>query len=318
MEIFIMRRIAVVLLAMFAFAGMAAPGSTQDLGCPQFSSAQESAQEYFEANGGSTTTNFNDMDANNNGIACDEPGAFQGGGPSAGPEDGPTAHPTECSEFDDQASAQEFLDNAGDRYDDIENIDQDQNGIACDEPGIFAGSGPSAGPESCADFATQEEAQTAFENGGGTSGDDALNLDPDGNGIACDDAADDEGPTAHPTECGEFADQASAQEFLDNAGDRYDDIDKIDLDGNGIACDEPGDDAAPAGDEGTSGGDNTQADDDTVDTDESDTVADTLPSTGSGSASGMQHVTHAPIAGAMTILLLGMAMIIRRIERALS
>ena len=48
--------------------------------------------------------------------------------------------------------------------------------------------GPSAGPEGCADFLTQGEAQIYFENGGGTAGDDVLNLDSDGNGIACDES----------------------------------------------------------------------------------------------------------------------------------
>ncbi len=133
------------ILAIFVFVALsftAAPASAQgDLTCPSFSSDQAAAQAYFEAGGGSATSNYQGMDADGNGIACDEPGAFEGGGPSAGPSgpsagpDGPSAHPTECAEFDTQSAAQTFLDGATSAgYNDVDQLDTNGNGIACDEP----------------------------------------------------------------------------------------------------------------------------------------------------------------------------------------
>jgi hypothetical protein len=185
-----MRRIAIGLLVLFAFLGMAESGraQTNSSGCVTFAGDLAAAQEWFEANGGSATNDFDSMDANGNGVACDEPGAFEGGGPSAGA--------SKCVTFaGDQVAAQEWFEaNGGSASNDYQRMDTNHNGIACDEPGAYqdggpsAGpeGGPSAGPESCADFNTQPEAQTYFENSGGTTGDDPLNLDADGNGIACD------------------------------------------------------------------------------------------------------------------------------------
>jgi hypothetical protein len=146
--VFIMRRISLALFLVFTLMGLATQAGAQDLKCPNFSSDQDAAQAYFVAGGGSATNNYNDMDADGNGIACDEPGAFEGGGPSAGPENSPSAHPTECSEFPDQASAQAFLDVKPQVYSDLQKLDIDGNGIACDEPGTFGSSGPSSGSAS--------------------------------------------------------------------------------------------------------------------------------------------------------------------------
>jgi hypothetical protein len=245
MELVIMRRIAVGLLIMLAFAGMAAPGSAQDLACPQFSSDQIAAQDYFEANGGTATNNFNNMDANGNGIACDEPGAFEGGGPSAGPE-----------------------------------------------------GGPSAGPEGCADFLTQEEAQTYFVNGGGTTGDDVLNLDADNNGVACDELGALGGPTAHSTECADYATQEEAQTALENGAGRYTDL-HLDTDENGIACDE---------DEVTTGGENTLSPEGPG---ESAVVVSALPSTGSDPVRGSWSLD-ALFVGTSALLLIGTSILLRR------
>jgi len=125
-----------VLFMVLGFLALAAPAGAQEgpsagaSKCTDFNSDQAAAQAYFEAGGGSATTNYEGMDEDGNGIACDEPGAFDGGGPSAGPEDGPSAHPSECADFTDQAAAQTYFDAQGADY---ENLDPDDNGIACDE-----------------------------------------------------------------------------------------------------------------------------------------------------------------------------------------
>ncbi len=41
-----------------------------DMNCPNFES-QAAAQQYFEENGGSATNNVDDLDRNNNGVACE-------------------------------------------------------------------------------------------------------------------------------------------------------------------------------------------------------------------------------------------------------
>ncbi|HYJ13041.1 MAG TPA: excalibur calcium-binding domain-containing protein [Thermomicrobiales bacterium] len=91
-----------------------------------------------------------------------------------------------------------------------------------------------AHPTECAEFSTQAEAQTYFDN----QGEDYLNLDSDGNGIACDQPGDygQTGPSAHPSACEDFSTQAEAQTYFDNQGEDYL---NLDTDGNGIACDEP-------------------------------------------------------------------------------
>ncbi len=132
----IMRCRVFVLFMVLGFMAMAAPAGAQEgpsagaSKCTDFNSDQAAAQAYFEAGGGSATTNYEGMDEDGNGIACDEPGVFEGGGPSAGPEDGPSAHPSACADFTDQAAAQTYFDAQGADY---QNLDPDDNGIACDE-----------------------------------------------------------------------------------------------------------------------------------------------------------------------------------------
>ena len=154
--------------------------------------------------------------------------------------------------------------------------------------------GPSAGPEGCADFLTQGEAQIYFENGGGTAGDDVLNLDPDGNGIACDQpGVGPGGPSAGPEGCADFLTQAEAQISFENGGGTAgDDVLNLDSDGNGIACDESGVD--------TDAGDNAP-------------VVSALPSTGSGV--DPQHDAFAvTVIGATSVVLAALALAIRRSE----
>ena len=116
----------------------ASPGGTK---CTTFSSDLVAAQAFFVAGGGSIDNNYLNMDFDRNGIACDEPGAFSGGGPSAGPDGGSSAHPTECAEFLDQAAAQTYFDAQGADY---ENLDANNNGIACDESGTAQPGGSGA------------------------------------------------------------------------------------------------------------------------------------------------------------------------------
>ncbi len=122
-----MRRLVVTVLSMLCFLGMASGAGAQahPTSCAEFTD-QASAQTYFDAQG----ADYEKLDTDDNGIACDEPGAFGGGGPSAGPDDGTSAHPTECAEFLDQAAAQTYFDAKGLDY---ENLDAYGNGIACDE-----------------------------------------------------------------------------------------------------------------------------------------------------------------------------------------
>jgi hypothetical protein len=177
-----MKYIALVFfLALGFFGTVASAGAQTDSACPNFSGDQVAAQASFDANGGSASNNFENMDADGNGIACDEPGAFEGGGPTAGPG---------CEGFNyDQEAAQEYFEtfggSIGTAY--IRALDADNNGIACDEAGAF-GSGPSAGP-GCSQFnGDQQAAQTYFEGNGGNESASTLtrNLDADKNGIACD------------------------------------------------------------------------------------------------------------------------------------
>jgi len=59
--------VALVLLALYAVPVAAQDG---DRDCMDFNSQAE-AQQYFEENGGSATNNVDDLDRNNNGVACE-------------------------------------------------------------------------------------------------------------------------------------------------------------------------------------------------------------------------------------------------------
>lgn len=78
-----MRRFVLAVLVVFGLVGMAAPASAQDCDCADFGSQAE-AQAYFEAGGGSPSYNYNNLDANNNGVACEDYDYSGGGGTSTG------------------------------------------------------------------------------------------------------------------------------------------------------------------------------------------------------------------------------------------
>ncbi len=105
---------------------------------------------------------------------------------------------------------------------------------------------PSATPfaeGNCLDFGSQQEAQTFFEANGGPEAD-PNELDPDGNGIACESLNNPDiivevlAAQGELKSCDDFSTQAEAQQFFISQGGP--DLDHHDLDenANGQACDE--------------------------------------------------------------------------------
>lgn len=90
-------------------------------------------------------------------------------------------------------------------------------------------------PISCGHFETQENAQQALHSGELSNPE---NLDPDGDGIACETRwpVDPDSPPAvyEPTSCGHFETQEDAQEAFDS-GD-LPAPENLDADGDGIVC----------------------------------------------------------------------------------
>jgi opacity protein-like surface antigen len=82
-----MRRTIVLLATAVVLALSAAPAFAQDgdKDCPDFASHEE-AQAYFEANGGSPTNNVDRLDADGDGLACEDHDYGDGGG--TGGDDG--------------------------------------------------------------------------------------------------------------------------------------------------------------------------------------------------------------------------------------
>ena len=105
-----------------------------------------------------------------------------------------------------------------------------------------------------------------------------------------------EGPSAHPTECAEFTNQAAAQTYFDAQGADYQ---NFDADGNGVACDE-----ADTSNSGSATADSS---------DKADSVVSALPTTGSGPMSETNAVVIALI-GAATLLAGCAAMAVRRMK----
>jgi hypothetical protein len=82
-----MRRMAFLLITALVLALSAAPAALAqpDKDCADFSSQAE-AQAYFDANGGSTTNNVDNLDADHDGQACEtfDYGGTGGGGATGG------------------------------------------------------------------------------------------------------------------------------------------------------------------------------------------------------------------------------------------
>src|SRR5918995_6367752 len=146
-----------------------------------------------------------------------------------------TADLYDCSDFDTQEEAQAQL-LPGDPY----GLDGDNDGMACDtlpsggttSGGTPIGGGDGGGDLDCANFATQEEAQTVLER----NPSDPNGLDADNDGIACEElAGNDGGGGDGELDCADFATQRAAQREF--AKDRTD-PNNLDADNDGIACEE--------------------------------------------------------------------------------
>src|SRR4051812_18026832 len=93
-----------------------------DMDCGDFSTWSE-AQKYFEDNSGSPTNNFNDLDRDHDGMACDSlAGAptdwtwesAHPGGTTGGTQDGTTgAADKDCGDFSTWAEAQKYFEDNG-------------------------------------------------------------------------------------------------------------------------------------------------------------------------------------------------------------
>jgi Excalibur calcium-binding domain len=105
------------------------PTSTEDLDCPNFATQQEAQAELQR-----DPSDPNGLDADNDGIACEE---LAGGGGGGG--DGEL----DCADFPTQRAAQrEFEKDRTDSY----NLDADNDGIACEELRGDGGGGRPIGP----------------------------------------------------------------------------------------------------------------------------------------------------------------------------
>ena len=142
-------------------------GGGRDLDCADFAN-QEEAQAVLETD----LSDPNGLDADNDGIACEE---LAGGGGGGG--DGEL----DCADFATQQEAQAELERDPS---DPNNLDADGDGVACETYpyGTGGGGGEGGGGDlDCADFATQRAAQREFAK----DRTDPNNLDADNDGRAC-------------------------------------------------------------------------------------------------------------------------------------
>jgi hypothetical protein len=142
-------------------------GGGGDLDCVDFAT-QEEAQAELERDPGDP----NGLDADNDGIACEE---LAGGGGGGG--DGEL----DCADFATQQEAQAELER---NPSDPNNLDADGDGVACQTYPYATGGGGGeggGGDLDCADFATQRAAQREFAK----DRTDPNNLDADNDGRAC-------------------------------------------------------------------------------------------------------------------------------------
>jgi excalibur calcium-binding domain-containing protein len=100
----------------------------------------------------------------------------------------------DCTDFDSRRDAQAFYEEAGGPLYDPFNLDEDKDGIACEEwkrdydrtaAGERGINGADGIDTDCADYANQQEAQRYFLGDGGSNKQNVDHLDPNHNGIAC-------------------------------------------------------------------------------------------------------------------------------------
>lgn len=100
----------------------------------------------------------------------------------------------DCTDFDTRADAQAFYEDAGGPTYDPYNLDNDNDGRACEEwageyrrtaDGADGINGVDGIDHDCADFADHDDAEAYFITDGGTAKNNIDHLDPNHNGIAC-------------------------------------------------------------------------------------------------------------------------------------
>jgi hypothetical protein len=103
-------------------------------------------------------------------------------------------HDYDCTDFDTRQDAQAFYEAAGGPIYDPYNLDDDEDGIACEEwmrgyeqsvAGENGVNGRDGVDQDCADFASQAEARRYFDSDGGSAAANVDHLDPNRNGVAC-------------------------------------------------------------------------------------------------------------------------------------
>jgi hypothetical protein len=152
------RRLIPVLLAAGALTLIGTPAFATDKDCKDFDTHSE-AQKYFEAHGGSATNNFDDLDADHDGIACES--LPRGGSASGGSESSGSASESsnsssgtadkDCKDFATQSEAQRYFEaHGGSATNNVDDLDgNDHDGIVCESlPGGSSGSDGSASESS--------------------------------------------------------------------------------------------------------------------------------------------------------------------------
>ena len=100
----------------------------------------------------------------------------------------------DCTDFDSRSDAQDFYEDMGGPSYDPFNLDDDNDGRACEEwsgeyrknaDGADGVNGDDGADRDCDDFATPEDAEAYFLADGGSSKQNIDHLDPNHNGIAC-------------------------------------------------------------------------------------------------------------------------------------
>jgi hypothetical protein len=100
----------------------------------------------------------------------------------------------DCTDFDSQDDAQAFYEAMGGPVYDPYNLDDDGDGVACEEwahqydqnaDGADDINGRDGVDKDCADFPNQPAAQRYFQSDGGSASNNVDHLDPNHNGLAC-------------------------------------------------------------------------------------------------------------------------------------
>lgn len=197
-------------------SGNTLAGGSGNINCRNFA-CQQDAQEFFVSHGGDLTRDPFGLDADHDGVACEDlppcsTTPLPGGevppppppvppSPPPPPPPPPSPPPTDgsgdrhCRDFTCQEEAQRFFDNDVRPTRDPFILDENGNGIACEvllpcdtPPSLNGNVPPPAGVSDdvdCEDFTCQQEAQEFFVSRGGDRTHNPFGLDGNRNGIAC-------------------------------------------------------------------------------------------------------------------------------------